>query len=109
MAQSRRGALEALLGQAEFLLVQLVVLHSSRTGHNSVAKQQHIAELHRRLDVVESQLRAHAANAGLNSQSTLGQLRRSLARMLERERLAEPKPRRSNRRIGRDRSRTRPM
>jgi hypothetical protein len=108
MAESRRGPLEALLGQVEFLLVQLVVLHSSRTGHNSIAKQQHISELHHRLDVLERQLRVHAANAGLDSQVTLGQLRRSLARMLEQERLTEPEPRRSKRRVGKGRKPTRP-
>lgn len=82
VAESRSRQIEDLLAEVEFLLVQLVVLDRSSGPHHNAHQQQRISRLHRRLDMAEHQLRAHASEFGLDAHVTLGQLRRSLVEML---------------------------
>ena len=77
-----RRTLPDLLQDAEFLLVQLVVLHRTGGPHSALQRGKRIAELHRKLDAVEYLLRSHAAQLGLDTTITLGQLRRELARLV---------------------------
>jgi type II secretory pathway component PulJ len=76
--------------EAQFLLVQLVTFHRSNNPHHSPRQQQRIAELHRRLDVIERQLRMRAAELGDDTKGTLGELRRTLVDKVDRRKGADP-------------------
>lgn len=79
MDEARRQRLEDLLTQADLLLTQLVVFHQSTNPHHNARQQLRISELHRRLDVVERQLRMHAAQIGIDADATLSHIHRALA------------------------------
>jgi hypothetical protein len=77
-----RRRLSDLLAEAEFLLVQLLVLQEESGAHRSIRQQQRISALRRRLDAVEQRLRERAAELGIDGHGTFGELRRTLGRRL---------------------------
>src|SRR5690349_7746924 len=79
--QEIRHEVSTLLIETEFLLVQLVTAHETR-GHRTFDQQNRIANLHRRLDQLEQQLRRHARELGEEQPMTLGQLRRRLGSLI---------------------------
>jgi hypothetical protein len=79
---ARRRLLADLLADAEFLLVQIVLLHQEHGPHLIRGRAQRLANLHRKLDEIEKELRERAAVLGLDTSVTLGELRRRLARLV---------------------------
>ena len=76
-----------LLAEIDFLLVQLITLHSTTGPHRMREHQMRMAALHRRLDHLERQLRMRVGEDDL---STLGQLRRRLDQVSERRQRHDP-------------------
>lgn len=79
-----------LLKDAEFLLVQLVMLHQSGGPHLIRERAQRLGALHRKLDQVERELRIHGEKLGVGEGLTLGALRRRLAQLTDRRSDARP-------------------
>ena len=78
--------LSDLLSETDFLLVQLITLHSTTGPHRMRDQQMRMAALHGRLDQLEYSLRQRAAELGEDPEGSLGHIRRRLATVPDRRR-----------------------
>jgi hypothetical protein len=84
-SDGRRRVTDAL-AELDFVLVQLITLHSDAGAHHSRDQHLRIAALHRRADYLEHRLRRRAAELGEDDRATLGHLRRLLREQPDRRR-----------------------